>query len=88
MRRIFDLSFLPVEVVEDIVESVHENVEDRDIIDVNIEYIATPINSHLTADPNLPESSNMEDNIALIKAELLSLESFVTEAEVLQSSSP
>ena len=39
--------------------------------------LASPINSYLTADPNSRESGNMEDNIALIKAELLPLKSFV-----------
>ena len=35
-----------IEDVEDIVESVDENVEDRDIIHVKEEYIASPINSY------------------------------------------
>ena len=39
--------------------------------------LASPINSYLTADLNSRESGNMEDNIALIKAELLPLKSFV-----------
>ena len=42
-----------VEVVEVIVESVDENVEDWDIIDFNGEYIASPINSYLSVDSNL-----------------------------------
>ena len=42
-----------VEVVEVIVESVDENVEDWDIIDFNGEYIASPMNSYLTVDFNL-----------------------------------
>ena len=67
------------EVVEDIVESVNENVKDMNIIDVNGEFIASLINSYLTVDPNLLDLSNMEDNIALIKAELRALKSFVTE---------
>ena len=37
-------------------------------MDVHGEHIASPINSHLTGDPNSPESSNMERNIALNKA--------------------
>ena len=68
-----------VEVFENIVESVDENVEDRDITRVNEEYIAGPINSYFTADPNTAESGNMEDNIAFIKAGLLALKTFVTE---------
>ena len=68
-----------VEVVEDIVESVDENVEVRDNIDVNGECIASPINSYLTAEPTSPEPVNMEDNIAFIKGEILALKSFVTE---------
>ena len=87
MRRIFCQTNLPpkeifndiVNVVENIVESVDENVEDSNIIDINGEYIASPINSYLTADSNPPESGNMKDNIALIKAELLALKFFVTE---------
>ena len=39
--------------------------------------LASLINSYLTADLNSRESGNMEDNIALIKAELLPLKSFV-----------
>ena len=68
-----------VEAVKDIVKSVNENAEDHDIIHVNEEYIASPINSYLTADPNSPEFVDMEDNPAFIKAELLALKSFVTE---------
>ena len=68
-----------VEVVEYIVESVDENVEERDNIDFNGYYVASPINSHLTADPISQEPVNMEDKIAFIKAELLALKSFVTE---------
>ena len=41
-----------VEVLEDIVKFVDETVDDQDIIHVNGEYIASPINSCLTADPN------------------------------------
>ena len=54
-------------------------MEDRDIIHNNGEYIPGPINSYVTFDPNTPDSSNMEDNIAFIKAELLALRSFITE---------
>ena len=68
-----------VEVVEYIVESVDENVEERDNIDFNGYYVASPINSYLTADPISQEPVNMEDKIAFIKAELLALKSFVTE---------
>ena len=53
-------------------------LEDRDIIHDNEEYITGPINSYVTADPNTLEFSNMEDNIAFIKAKLLTLKSFVT----------
>ena len=67
-----------VEVVEDIVESVDKNVEDRDIIHNNEEHIAGPINPYVTANPNTPESSNMENKITFIKAELLAVKSFVT----------
>ena len=68
-----------VDAVKDIVKSVNENAEDHDIIHVNEEYIASPINSYLTTDPNSPEFVDMEDNPAFIKAELLALKSFVTE---------
>ena len=37
------------------------------------------LNSYLTADPNSPESGNVEDNIAFIKPELLVLKSFNSE---------
>ena len=67
-----------VEVVEDIVESVDKNVEDRDIIHNNEEHIAGPINPYVTANPNTPESSNIENKITFIKAELLAVKSFVT----------
>ena len=67
-----------VEVVEDIVESVDENVEDRDIIHNDKEHIAGPVNPYVTANPNTPESSNMENEIIFIKAELLAVKSFVT----------
>ena len=43
-------------------ESVDENVEDQDIIDVHGEYIANPINSDIAAGLNSPESGNMEDS--------------------------
>ena len=46
-----------VEIVENIVEFVDENVEDRNIIDVNEDFIASHINSHLTAKPNSPDFS-------------------------------
>ena len=38
------------------------NIEDRDITDVNGEYIVSPIDSYLTADPNSPETDNMKAN--------------------------
>ena len=50
--------------------NLDENVEDRDIIHNNKECIAGPGNSYVTADPNTPESSNMEHKITFIKAEL------------------
>ena len=68
-----------VEVAQDVVGFVDENVEDRYIINFNEECIAGPINSYLTAYPNSPESGDMEDNIAFIKAEILTLKSFVTD---------
>ena len=68
-----------VEVAQDVVGFVDENVEDRYIINFNEECIASPINSYLTAYPNSPESGDMEDNIAFIKAEILTLKSFVTD---------
>ena len=49
--------------------NLDENVEDRDIHN-NEECIAGPVNSYVTADPNTPESSNMEHKITFIKAEL------------------
>lgn len=42
-----------VKVVADITKSIDENVEDWNIIDVNGEDIARPINSYLTADPTI-----------------------------------
>ena len=48
-------------------------------IDVNREYIASPINSHLIIGTSSPKTGNTEDNIAFIKAELLALKSLVTE---------
>ena len=42
-----------VKVVADIAKSIDENVEDWNIIDVNGEDIAGPINSYLTADPTI-----------------------------------
>ena len=47
-------------------------------MDVHGEHIASPINSHLTCDPNSPEHRNTEINIALNKAEHLALKSFVS----------
>ena len=47
LRRIFCQTSVPP---KGIVESVNENVEDRDIIDVNEEYIASPINLYLKAE--------------------------------------
>ena len=68
-----------VDNIVEVAESVDENVEDRDTIHDHEEYISGPINSYVTADPNTLESSNMEDNIAFIKAKLLALKSFFTE---------
>ena len=53
-----------VQVVEDIVESV-------------IYWLQPPINTYLTPVPNSLDSDYMENNIVLIKAELLALKSFV-----------
>ena len=50
-----------IEIVEDIAE-LSMNIEDRDITDVNGEYIVSPIDSYLTADPNSPETDNMKAN--------------------------